>query len=256
MKEIHTGFYSDKAEHILNRMLLVLKHRPFHMSKKQSNTGFYCKIVRASDGELLLNADNDYYSTYLTKLNNDIDGRNWIAFQLKLAVQKELEQRHSDDKHKNWNRNCKQKLDWFNSYYSNDTADADKFKINVQTVYCMYDLMRGRDKTDQRFDNALIEELRGSPYDPFRTEQENVRRAEIKRLMSEKQNAHNSLFNEMCNKKEDIRKKYDELASNEKRSVNEKYEALMDQSDKEFDDKIAEVNNTFKAMVEMMTAVA
>jgi len=206
-REIHTTVYSDKAAEVMSAALKYVSLGWLHTSRRTANTASHAEFNHHPNGELLVTFDDNRISSYrlvsYVRGNNDIKARQWLAWQIKDTLFREFE-KNGDIKHKSWKRDCKSVSKILTEYANRD--------VTIQEAYCVYDILLNRKNIDKHFPKKLINALRGTENDPFKTEMEVQRR------------------NEVAN----IKKEYEELIN--KANVNNYYSDLHKQMEKELEE--------------------
>ena len=201
VRELHTGFYSDRAELIMRR-LLESEQSYQHSMKKTFNVKsiLHLEVKRAIDNEVVFTCEKfrrgwDYIHAF--DRINDTDALNHIAWCFKQCVLRCLRNKLSDEDkaEKNWNRSS-------TLNFRTDSINTDD--ISVSEAYFIYDHLRQRKNAAKRYSKELGDSLIGLPLDPIMTQMKLGMLEEIERLKKEQEQTVAMLFN----KKEDAVKKY------------------------------------------------
>ena len=208
VRELHTGFYSDRAEMIIRRLLD--SEQSYQSSLKKTfkvKSILYLEVERAIDNEVVFTCGRfrgrgwDYMNSF--DRINDTDALNHIAWCFKQCVLRRLKSilLDEDKAEKNWNRSN-------TLNFRTDSINTDD--ISVSEAYFIYDRLRQRKNAANRYSKELSESLIGLPLDPIMTEMKIGMLEEIERLKKEQEQTVAVLFN----KKEEAVKKYrDEKAA-------------------------------------------
>lgn len=237
VRELHTGFYSDRAELIIQRLLEC--EQSYQSSLKRTfkvNSFRYLEVKRAIDNEVVFTCGKfrgrgwDYMHSF--DRINDTDALNHIAWCFKQCVLRCLRNELSDkDKaEENWNRSS-------TLNFRTDSINTDD--ISVSEAYFIYDRLRQRKNAAKRYSKELGDSLIGLPLDPIMTEMKLGMLEEIERLKKEQEQTVAVLFN----KKEEAVKKYrDEKAAEFKKARDAVYAETAA--------KIAKINAELNAMAQ------
>ena len=234
VRELHTGFYSDRAELIMRRLLEGEQSYQHSLKKTfKVKSILHLEVKRAIDNEVVFTCEKfrrgwDYMHSF--DRINDTDALNHIAWCFKQCVLRCLRNMLSDENkaEKNWNRSC-------TLNFRTDSTTADD--ISVSEVYFIYDHLRQRKNAAKRYSKELSESLIGLPLDPIMTEMKLGMLEEIERLKTEQERTVAALFNE---KEEAIKKVRNEKAA----ECNKARDAVY----AETADKIAKINAELAAM--------
>ena len=233
VRELHTGFYSDRAELII-RSLLDGEQSYQHSLKKtfKVKSILNLEVKRAIDNEVVFTCEKfrgrgwDYMHSF--DRINDADALTHIAWCFKQCVLRCLRNELFDEgkAEESWNR-----------------SNALKFRIEtlvdvtVSEVYFIYDHLCQRKNSAKRYSKELSESLIGLPLDPIMTEMKLGMLEEIERLKKEEEQTVSRLFDE----KEAAVKKYREEKSAE-------FNKARDAVYMETSAKIAKINAELNAM--------
>ena len=191
VRELHTGFYSDRAEMIM-RCLLTSEQEWLegmkHTFKVQSM--IYLDIKRAVDNEVVFICQKfNRWSDKNTCFSgvSDTDALNHIAWCFKQCVLRCLKRILLDeDKAKeNWNRSS-------TLNFRTDSISTDD--VSVSEAYFIYDCLRQRKNAAKRYSKELSESLIGLPLDPIMSEMKSGMLEEIERIKKECKDAKNKLY--------------------------------------------------------------
>ena len=201
VRELHTGFYSDRAELIMRRLLEGEQSYQHSLKKTfKVKSILHLEVERAIDNEVVFTCGKfrgrawDYMHSF--DRINDTDALNHIAWCFKQCVLRRLRNKLSDEDkaEKNWNRSS-------TLNFRTDSINTDD--ISVSEAYFIYDHLRQRKNAAKRYSKELGDSLIGLPLDPIMTEMKLGMLEEIERLKKEQEQAVSVLFNE---KEEDIKK--------------------------------------------------
>ena len=235
VRELHTGFYSDRAELIIRRLLDSEQSYQSSLKKTFKVKSFrYLEVKRAPDNEVVFTCGKlggwDYRNSF--DRISDADALNHIAWCFKQCVLRRLKSilLDEDKAEKNWNRS---------STLNFRTNSINTDDISVSEAYFIYDRLRQRKNAAKRYSKELSESLIGLPLDPIMTEMKIGMLEEIERLKKEQEQTVAVLFN----KKEEAVKKYrDEKAA--------EFEKARDAVYAETAAKIAKINAELNAMAQ------
>ena len=232
IREIHTSFYSDRAEQIMSCLLESAQKRIAGMKHTfKVKSMIYLDIKRAIDNEVVFicNRFNTWRCDGSCFYNiSDADALNHIAWCFKTCALRCLENQQpiGDDIAKLWNRSNTLK-------FSINSLDD----ITVSEVYFIYDHLCGRKNAAKRYTKEMADSLIGLPLDPIMTTMKLGMLEEIDRIKNECENAKLKLYYE----KEDAIKKYRE-------SMGAQYNESLAALNKETADKIAKIKAELAAL--------
>lgn len=192
IRELHTGFYSDRAELIIQRLLD--SEQSYQSSLKRTfkvNSFRYLEVKRAIDNEVVFTCGKfrgrgwDYMHSF--DRINDTDALNHIAWCFKQCVLRCLRNELSDKgkAKKNWNRNS-------TLNFRTDSINTDD--ISVSEAYFIYDHLLQRKNAAKRYSKELSESLIGLPLDPIMSEMKIGMLEEIERIKKECSDAKAKLY--------------------------------------------------------------
>ena len=180
-REIRTGLYGAGAE----RVLRMTSNRCRKAGSRLDNKSFWMiELERAPDNEILLAAYDDDYKcprnktvfAYGTK--DDAAVRKWLAGCVKGMAKMHLipgvydmhkaEIAKSDE----WRRDNAREI---SDQYSGFTATVAEF-------YAVYEVLKGRAPKEKAYQDGAVRSAVGAPFDPVRTELEEYRRQELKKI--------------------------------------------------------------------------
>ena len=232
IREIHTGFYNDRAEQIMRCLLESAQQRLAGMKRTfKVKSMIYLDIKRAIDNEVVFtcNRFNTWRCDGSCFYNiSDADALNHIAWCFKTCALRCLENQLpiGDDTAEMWNRSNALK-------FSIKSLDD----ITVSEVYFIYDHLCGRKNAAKRYSKEMADSLIGLPLDPIMTTMKLGMLDEIERIKNECENAKMKLYHD----KEDAIKKYRE-------SIVAQYNESLAALNKETADKIAKIKAEMAAM--------
>ena len=191
VRELHTGFYSDRAELIMRRLLEGEQSYQHSMKKTfKVKSILHLEVKRAIDNEVVFTCEKfrrgwDYIHSF--DRINDTDALNHIAWCFKQCVLRCLRNMLSDEDkaEKNWNRSC-------TLNFRTDSINIDD--ISVSEAYFIYDHLRQRKNAAKRYSKELGDSLIGLPLDPIMTEMKSGMLEEIERIKKECSDAKAKLF--------------------------------------------------------------
>lgn len=203
VREIHTGFYSDRAELII-RCLLDSEQRRLASMKHtfKVNSMRYLNVKRAVDNEIVFTCEK--FGGWRSNKScfcgiSDADALNHIAWCFKTCVLNQLKNQlcSDDETRKNWNR----------SNDLNFRTSTTIHDIKVSEAYFIYDHLRQRKNAAKKYSKEMGDELIGLPLDPIMTEMKIGMLDEIERVMKECEEEKRKLYYD----KEAAVKKYREM---------------------------------------------
>ena len=233
VRELHTGFYSDRAELIMRRLLEG--EQSYQSSLKKTfkvKSILHLEVERAIDNEVVFTCGRfrgrgwDYMNSF--DRINDTDALNHIAWCFKQCVLRCLRNELFDEgkAEESWNRSSTLK-------FRIETLDD----VTVSEAYFIYDHLCQRKNAAKRYSKELGDSLIGLPLDPIMTQMKLGMLEEIERLKKEQEQTVVALFNE----KEEAVKKYRDEKSAE-------FNKARDAVYAETEAKIAKINAELAAM--------
>ena len=233
VRELHTGFYSDRAELIMRRLLEG--EQSYQSSLKKTfkvKSILHLEVKRAIDNEVVFTCGRfrgrgwDYMNSF--DRINDTDALNHIAWCFKQCVLRCLRNELFDEgkAEESWNRSSTLK-------FRIETLDD----VTVSEAYFIYDHLCQRKNAAKRYSKELGDSLIGLPLDPIMTQMKLGMLEEIERLKKEQEQTVVALFNE----KEEAVKKYRDEKSAE-------FNKARDAVYAETEAKIAKINAELAAM--------
>lgn len=233
VRELHTGFYSDRAELIMRRLLEGEQSYQHSLKKTfKVKSILYLEVERAIDNEVVFTCGRfrgrgwDYMNSF--DRINDTDALNHIAWCFKQCVLRCLRNELFDEgkAEESWNRSSTLK-------FRIETLDD----VTVSEAYFIYDHLCQRKNAAKRYSKELGDSLIGLPLDPIMTQMKLGMLEEIERLKKEQEQTVVALFNE----KEEAVKKYRDEKSAE-------FNKARDAVYAETAAKIAKINAELAAM--------
>ena len=199
VRELHTGFYSDRAELIMRRLLEGEQSYQHSLKKTfKVKSILYLEVERAIDNEVVFTCGRfrgrgwDYMNSF--DRINDTDALNHIAWCFKQCVLRCLRNELFDEgkAEESWNRSSTLK-------FRIETLDD----VTVSEAYFIYDHLCQRKNAAKRYSKELGDSLIGLPLDPIMTEMKLGMLEEIERLKKDQEQTVSRLFDE---KEEAIKK--------------------------------------------------
>ena len=233
VRELHTGFYSDRAELIMRRLLEGEQSYQHSLKKTfKVKSILYLEVERAIDNEVVFTCGRfrgrgwDYMNSF--DRINDTDALNHIAWCFKQCVLRCLRNELFDEgkAEESWNRSSTLK-------FRIETLDD----VTVSEAYFIYDHLCQRKNAAKRYSKELGDSLIGLPLDPIMTQMKLGMLEEIERLKKEQEQTVSRLFDE----KEEAIKKF----RNEKSA---EFNKARDAVYAETAAKIAKINAELAAM--------
>ena len=189
-RELHTGFYSDRAETIMTCLLTSEQARLKGMKHTfKVKSILYLDVKRAIDNEVVFVCHQfGGWSTEKTCFSgiSDADALNHIAWCFKQCVLRRLKHILLDEvkAKENWNRSSKL---YFRTEFSN-------YDISVIEAYFIYDHLLQRKNAAKRYSKETSDSLIGLPLDPIMTEMKSGMLEEIERIKNECSNEKAKLY--------------------------------------------------------------
>lgn len=190
VRELHTGFYSNRAELII-RSLLDGEQSYQHSLKKtfKVKSILNLEVKRAIDNEVVFTCGKfrgrgwDYMHSF--DRINDTDALNHIAWCFKQCVLRCLRNELFDEGKaaESWNRSSTLK-------FRIETLDD----VTVSEAYFIYDHLIQRKNAAKRYSKELSESLIGLPLDPIMSEMKIGMLEEIERINKECSDAKAKLY--------------------------------------------------------------
>ena len=233
VRELHTGFYSDRAELIMRRLLEGEQSYQHSLKKTfKVKSILYLEVERAIDNEVVFTCGRfrgrgwDYMNSF--DRINDTDALNHIAWCFKQCVLRCLRNELFDEgkAEESWNRSSTLK-------FRIETLDD----VTVSEAYFIYDHLCQRKNAAKRYSKELGDSLIGLPLDPIMTQMKLGMLEEIERLKKDQEQTVSRLFDE----KEEAIKKF----RNEKSA---EFNKARDAVYAETAAKIAKINAELAAM--------
>ena len=199
VRELHTGFYSDRAELIMRRLLEGEQSYQHSLKKTfKVKSILYLEVERAIDNEVVFTCGRfrgrgwDYMNSF--DRINDTDALNHIAWCFKQCVLRCLRNELFDEgkAEESWNRSSTLK-------FRIETLDD----VTVSEAYFIYDHLCQRKNAAKRYSKELGDSLIGLPLDPIMTQMKLGMLEEIERLKKDQEQTVSRLFDE---KEEAIKK--------------------------------------------------
>ena len=190
VRELHTGFYSDRAEMIMRCLLTSEQERLKGMKHTfKVKSMLYLDIERAVDNEVVFICQK--FSDWRAETPSffgvsDTDALNHIAWCFKLCVLRRLKRilLDEDKANENWNR----------SSTLNFRTEFSNYDISVIEAYFIYDILRQRKNAAKRYSKETSDSLIGLPLDPIMSEMKSGMLEEIERIKKECSDAKTKLY--------------------------------------------------------------
>jgi len=229
---IHTGLYTERANKFLERAFEAIKNRAHN--RKLSHNIEAAKLVVNPDGEVVIEADLDYYNTIWNKnIGNDKKPKEWLAVNIKLIVRNCF---RSDGAWNRLNDDAQHYVDALKWYENNDYGKRQDF--TVAEAYLVYDILLNRKNVTNKYPEELFSRIVGKQKDPLKTEMERVRREKLKAAEAKYEAEKNRIYNEQQEKIRKVREQFQAEADIEC----EKAKAVYDAEVAEIERKVNSVN--------------
>ena len=190
IRELHTGFYSDRAETIMRCLLTSEQSRLKGMKHTfKVKSMIYLDIKRAVDNEVVFICQKfgDWRNRTTCFFNvSDADALNHIAWCFKQCVLRRLKNTLFDD--------VKAKENWNRRSTLNFRTEFSNVDISVLEAYFIYDVMLQRKNAAKRYSKETSDSLIGLPLDPITTEMKIGMLEEIERIKKECSDAKAKLY--------------------------------------------------------------
>ena len=192
VRELHTGFYSDRAELIMRRLLEGEQSYQHSLKKTfKVKSILHLEVKRAIDNEVVFTCCKfrgrawDYMHSF--DRINDTDALNHIAWCFKQCVLRCLRNKLSneDKAEKNWIRSS-------TLNFRTDSINTDD--ISVSEAYFIYDHLCQKKNAAKRYSKELGDSLIGLPLDPIMTQMKLGMLEEIERIKKECSDAKANLY--------------------------------------------------------------
>lgn len=180
-REVRTGLYGDGAERVLRMTSSRCRKAGSRLDSKSFRM---IELERAPDNEILLAAYDDDYccprkkTVFAYDSKDDAAVRKWLAGCVKGMAKVHLipgvydmhkaEIAKSDE----WRRDNAREI---SDAYSALTATVAEF-------YAVYETLKGRAPKEKAYPEGAVRSVVGVPFDPVRTELEEYRRQELKKI--------------------------------------------------------------------------
>ena len=234
IREIHTGFYSDRAEQIIGLLLRDEQNQQQALKRTfKVKSMIYLGIKRAIDNEVVFTCER-FHGWYSAKQCfagiSDADALTHIAWCFKQCVLRCLKGILLDED--------KAKENWSRSNGLNFKTELSESCISVSEAYFIYDILRQRKNAAKRYSKEMSDSLIGRPLDPIMTEMKIGMLEEIEKIKEEQERTIQKLYKE---ESEAIAKCRKEIA--------ERYQKSKKELENEAAAKIAQIKAEMKAMM-------
>ena len=163
VRQIHTGLYTQTAQDCLDSVIGQLSDGIWENASSMAKYWEFVTIVRADDGEVLINVSKDMHDQYTHRENgfyykSDFDVMNFFADKIKQIVKEEF--KDSLEKKLLWDRQCKREV----TYLSR--MGKQHPKIVVRDAYLAYETLKGRSRAQAKYPAEVILKVVGKPLTP------------------------------------------------------------------------------------------
>ena len=222
-REIHTGLYGQVAESVLNNVILYGR---MYGSNLDSKSFMLVETERSVDNEIMLSVFDDKYGINMSRTvfkigyKNDAQIRLWLAGCVKGVAKLAIMNRCGHDLHK---AEIKKVEGWTRTNVANLSMDLffNGTNIPAAAYYAVYETLKGRKTTEDKFPDGVFASVVGEPFDPIRAELETYMREADEKIDADKEVELRRLDKEFNVELEDLKMKYNGL----RRAVNDKAKA-------------------------------
>lgn len=231
---IRTGLYSDKAYDVLSRAVCAV-HYILNSYTNQLRMGH---IARDTDGEVIIdrNVNCDQWNSWRL---GDVNAKN-IGIKIKNLIVMYVSRREEKNSERTFKLTDNYAIGGHcNQYTMNAVSNeiGNNIKFNVKDLYFIFDvLLDHKPQTLARiYGKDYVNEMVGCKADPFKIEQEKLRREEVEKIVN--------IYKIKTN---DRRKQFDQ----EYKILVDGRDKDIEELDKERDAKIAEIDKMFAQLNE------
>ena len=221
-REIHTGLYGQVAESVLNNVILYGRQ---YGSNLDSKSFILVETERGVDNEIMLSVFDDNYginmsgTVFKNGYKNDAQIRLWLAGCIKGVAKLAIMKKCGRDLHK---AEIKKVEGWTRTNVTNLSMDLfNDTNIPAAAYYAVYETLKSRKTTEDKFPNGVFASVIGEPFDPVRTELETYMRETEDKIDADKEVELRNIDKEFNVELENLKMKYNGL----RRAVNDKAKA-------------------------------
>ncbi len=235
-RTVPTGVYGDAAMEILAGVRDVVSR---YGSKYDCHSFAAMEFERDVDGEIVMAAYDDdwhhpvYKTVFRDGRKDDAGVREWLAGVVKGAF-KLRSARYFYDVHRaeisklaEWSRECAAEV---------ELSQRPGKTFSMAMGYALYDVLKGRRLKAGKYLPGALAAVVGEKFDPVRTELENLRREEAKRLAAEYKASYDEIEKWYS---AEMNKLYEE-AGRRRQAAKEKFDAESGRVNEEIDRALAE----------------
>lgn len=163
VRRIPTGLYTQAAQDCLDSVIGQLSDGIWEHALKMAKYWEFVTIVRADDGEVLINISKDMRDQYTHRENgfyykSDFDVMNFFADKIKQIVKEEF--KDSLEKKLLWDRQCKREVSYLTRIGNRHP------RIAVRDAYLVYETLKGRSRAQAEYPAEVILKVIGKPLTP------------------------------------------------------------------------------------------
>lgn len=163
VRQIHTGLYTQTAQDCLDSVIGQLSDGIWENALWMAKYWEFVTVVRADDGEVLINVSKDMCDQYTHRENgfyykSDFDVMNFFADKIKQIVKEEF--KDSLEKKLLWDRQCKREVIYLSR------MGKQHPKIVVRDAYLVYETLKGRSRAQAKYPAEVILKVVGKPLTP------------------------------------------------------------------------------------------
>jgi hypothetical protein len=243
---IHLGFYTKYSKDVLTHFISTYMYRQGGIAT-YTYLSAVCNVEQEADGEVVLKIDTNNWqysrSSWRSRASNMVSMKQFFVGQFVKCIKKQLipDIRYYNNELKSiefdevesrlWNINCHEYT--LKSFAIDDNVYSN---VTLSELKIMWYVMTGSKQFKKKISNELFNKIVGHARDPIQTEMEITRRNELCRLINERNDKNSELYRL---EREEKRKMENEIEN--------KYERLRKENSKEYDAKIAELEQMVNA---------
>ena len=180
---VHTGLYTKKACEVMNSVFGQCSDGAYENNPRYDRYWRFGNAFQEVDGEVTIHVSaksgesehGQYHSRWIENAffkMSDVEVKTWMANMVKRIMQMEL---RDESIANGWRRDNED----FKTCYLNYNED-----INVAEVYCIYELLLGRNVGVTKYDVSVIVSVQGSKRQPEEIEAETKKHEEVHAIES------------------------------------------------------------------------
>lgn len=178
---IHTGLYTNKAKEVLSSVFGQLSDGWGENNPRNDRWWKFADAMQEVDGEVTIHisaktGEREYHGKWIENgfaHMHDLEIKQWMARMVKKTIQMELKDESISN---GWRRDNTE----FETRYLNYHET-----ITVAEVYCIYELLLGRNVGVTKYDVSVIASVQGSKRQPEEIEAETKKREAAHQIESE-----------------------------------------------------------------------